>query len=344
MQTPLASPSPIAPKVPASPLARSIALMKPVTWFAPAWAFLCGTVASGGAGWHLADIGRIMLGVLLSGPILCGLSQVINDYCDREVDAINEPQRLIPSGLVSARQVYLTSGVLAVLAIGIALILGAQVTLLTAVGMVLALVYSVHPLRAKRNGWIGNGLVAVAYEGLPWLAGHLAFGSLTIPSLIIAGLYSVGAHGIMTINDFKSVDGDRVSGVNTIPVMLGSWGAAWVAVLYSVGAHGIMTINDFKSMDGDRLSGIKTIPVLHGAWGAAWLAVLTMDLSQLFVMMMFAVWGRWVVAAVIFALFVAQIPLQRKLIQDPRGRAVFYNASGTTLFVWGMLAAAIGIR
>ncbi|HNP69940.1 MAG TPA: chlorophyll synthase ChlG [Kouleothrix sp.] len=301
MQTPLASPSPIAPKVPASPLARSIALMKPVTWFAPAWAFLCGTVASGGAGWHLADIGRIMLGVLLSGPILCGLSQVINDYCDREVDAINEPQRLIPSGLVSARQVYLTSGVLAVLAIGIALILGAQVTLLTAVGMVLALVYSVHPLRAKRNGWIGNGLVAVAYEGLPWLAGHLAFGSLTIPSLIIAGLYSVGAHGIMTINDFKSVDGDRVSGVNTIPVMLGSWGAAWVAVL-------------------------------------------TMNIAQLFVIMLFAVSQRWIIAAIIAALFVAQLPLQRKFMQDPRGRAVFYNASGTTLFVWGMLAAAIGIR
>ena len=289
------------PKVPASTLARSIALMKPVTWFAPAWAFLCGSIASTATTWSFGTIGRIALGMLLAGPILCGLSQVINDWCDREVDAINEPNRLIPSGMVSARQVFVTLGVLAVLSIGIALVLGEQVALLTAIGIVLAGVYSVHPIRAKRNGWIGNGLVAISYEGLPWLAGHLAFGALSVPSVL-------------------------------------------VAVLYSVGAHGIMTINDFKSMDGDRLSGIKTIPVLHGAWGAAWLAVLTMNLSQLFVMMMFAVWGRWIVAAVIFALFVAQIPLQRKLIQDPRGRAVFYNASGTTLFVWGMLAAAIGIR
>jgi chlorophyll synthase len=60
--------------------------------------------------------------------------------------------------------------------------------------------------------------------------------------------------------------------------------------------------------------------------------------------MMFVVAQHWVIAAIIAALFVAQLPLQRKLIQDPRGRAVFYNASGTTLFVWGMLAAAIGIR
>ncbi len=289
------------PKAPMSVLARSVALMKPVTWFAPVWAFVCGAIGSGATSWSIHDVGRIALGTLLAGPILCGLSQVVNDYCDREVDALNEPNRLIPSGQVSTRQVFVTIGVLAVLALGIGMFLGTQVTLLTAIGMVLALIYSAHPIRAKRNGWVGNGLVAVAYEGLPWLAGNLAFGPLTIMSIIIAALYSFGAHGIMTINDFKS-------------------------------------------MDGDRISGIHTIPVLHGEWGAAWLAVLTMNISQLWVILMFAVWQRWLVAGIILALFIAQIPLQYKLIQDPRGRAIFYNASGTTLFVWGMLAAAIGIR
>jgi chlorophyll/bacteriochlorophyll a synthase len=298
---PLSTAPIVQPKAPTSALARSIALMKPVTWFAPAWAFICGAIGSGATGWSVHDVGRVALGTLLAGPILCGLSQVVNDYCDREVDAINEPDRLIPSGLVSTRQVFVTIGVLAVLALGIGLFLGTQVALLTAIGMVLALIYSAHPIRAKRNGWVGNGLVAIAYEGLPWLAGHLAFGALTVPSLI-------------------------------------------VALLYSFGAHGIMTINDFKSMDGDRVSGVHTIPVLHGAWGAAWLAVLTMDIAQLWVILMFAVWGRWLVAAIIAALFLAQLPLQAKFIGDPRGRAIFYNASGTTLFVWGMLAAAIGIR
>src|SRR5690242_4156979 len=139
------------PKVPSSALARSIALMKPVTWFAPAWAFLCGAIGSGATGWSAHDVGRIALGMLLAGPILCGLSQVVNDYCDRDVDAINEPDRLIPSGLVSTRQVFTTIGVLAVLAIGIALYLGAQVAQLTGVGMLLALIYSAHPVRAKRN-------------------------------------------------------------------------------------------------------------------------------------------------------------------------------------------------
>lgn len=275
--------------------------MKPVTWFAPAWAFLCGSIASGLTEWSLHDIGRIALGTLLCGPVVCGLSQVVNDYCDREVDALNEPDRLIPSGKISTRQVFATIGVLAALALGLAMLLGREVVLLTAVGMLLAVVYSAHPLRAKRNGWIGNALVAVSYEALPWLAGHLAFGKLTVPSLVIASLYALGAHGIMTINDFKS-------------------------------------------MDGDRKLGIKTIPVLYGPWAAAWLAVLTMNVSQLFVLLTFAVWERWVVVGIIGVLFLAQLPLQQRLIQDPRGRAVFYNASGTSLFVWGMMAAAIGLR
>lgn len=301
MVEPTTTPAPITtPAAPASALARSIALMKPVTWFAPAWAFLCGSIA-GGAHATIHDIGRVALGTLLAGPIVCGLSQVLNDYCDREVDAINEPDRLIPSGLVGMRQVFVTIGVLAALALGIALFLGAQIALLTAIGLLSATVYSAHPLRAKRNGWIGNGLVAVSYEGLPWLAGALAFGPLGVPSLIMAALYSLGAHGIMTINDFKS-------------------------------------------MEGDRAQGIRTIPVQYGPWGAAWLAVLTMDLAQAFVVLTFLVWQRWLIAGIILALFIAQIPLQRRFIQDPRARAIFYNASGTTLFVWGMLAAAFGIR
>lgn len=212
-------------------LARSIALMKPVTWFAPAWAFLCGSIASGALEWAVADFGRIMLGMLLAGPIVCGLSQVINDYFDREVDAINEPHRLIPSGLVSTRQVFVTIGILALLALSIALYFGAPVTLLTAIGMVLAVLYSAKPIRAKRNGWAGNTIVALAYEGLPWLAGHFAFGPLTMQSAVLAGLFSFGTIGIMAINDFKSIQGDRAMGIKTLPVMYGTWGAAWLIVL-----------------------------------------------------------------------------------------------------------------
>ncbi|MBC8077921.1 MAG: chlorophyll synthase ChlG [Chloroflexales bacterium] len=290
----VASPSAVAV------LGKSLALMKPVTWFAPAWAFLCGAIASNNLQVGVTPFGRLALGVGLAGPILCGLSQVVNDYCDRDVDALNEPQRLIPSGQVTSLQVFVTIGALVALGLGVALILGPQVALLTAIGMVLAVFYSANPIRAKRNGWFGNTLVSVSYEGLPWLAGSLAFGQLTGGSLLMAALYSLGAHGIMTVNDFKSIE-------------------------------------------GDRRMGIYTIPVLYGTRGGAWLAVMTMNLAQLCVIIAFAAWGNYVTAAIIGALLLAQLPPQRRFLSDPARHAVFYNASGIMLFVWGMLVAAIGL-
>ena len=205
--------------------------MKPVTWFAPMWAFLCGAVASGATYWIPSDVGRILLGMFLAGPILCGASQVINDYFDRDVDAVNEPERLIPSGRVSPGQIVGTVVVLLLTGAAIGFYLGPQVAFFSGLGLILAVLYSAPPFRAKRNGWVGNSLVAIAYEGLAWLAGHSAFGPLTWQSVLIAALYSIGAHGIMTINDFKSIDGDRTSGIRSIPVLYGERGAAILTVM-----------------------------------------------------------------------------------------------------------------
>jgi chlorophyll/bacteriochlorophyll a synthase len=281
-------------------LRTTLGLMKPVTWFAPAWAFLCGALASNALAWSPESLWRLFIGLVMSGPILVGVSQVINDYCDREVDAINEPQRLIPSGKVTAAQVYTITIVLTLIGAVLALYLGRDVALLVGLGLVFAVSYSMHPMRAKRNGWIGNALVAFAYEGLAWLAGHVAFGPLSNESLIIA-------------------------------------------LLYSLGAHGIMTINDFKSIDGDRLMGIRTIPVQYGEQGAAWLAIITMNLSQLAVMTLMVLWGHAPTALIVLGLLLIQIPIQLRFLDDPRRHAVFYNATGTMLFVWGMLAVAIGL-
>jgi chlorophyll/bacteriochlorophyll a synthase len=211
-------------------LRRSIALMKPITWFGPMWAFLCGAIASGATTLSFPDVGRILLGMVLAGPVLCGFSQIINDYFDRDVDALNEPNRLIPSGRVSTQQIYLTTALLLLLGVVLGIYLGQAVALCVFMGLVFAVFYSAPPIRAKRNGWVGNALVAISYEGLAWLAGHLAFAPLTYSSLLIAALYSLGAHGIMSINDFKSIQGDMASGIRSIPVLLGPKRSAWLIV------------------------------------------------------------------------------------------------------------------
>jgi chlorophyll synthase len=212
-------------------LQRSITLMKPITWFAASWAFLCGAVASGALTWSGDSLWRLGLGIIMAGPVLCGLSQIVNDYCDSEVDAINQPDRLIPAGLVSHRHVWILSSVLLIVGSFIALYLGRSVALYVSIGLFFAVAYSMKPMRAKRNGWIGNALVSFSYEGLAWLAGHAAFALISWQSALLAFFYSIGAHGIMTVNDFKSIEGDSRMGIRSIPVMYGKQKAAWTVVL-----------------------------------------------------------------------------------------------------------------
>jgi chlorophyll synthase len=289
-------------------LGYSLRLMKPVTWFAPMWAFLCGAVATGMDWGYWENIFRLALGIFMAGPVLCGLSQVLNDWFDREVDAINEPQRLIPSGKVSRTQVTWTVLALSLLGVAIPAYLGAPVAVLAVLGFIFALSYSVHPIRAKRNGWIGNALVAISYEGLPWLAGSAAFG----------------------------------------PNHTASWSAITglsftAALIYSFGAHGIMTINDFKSITGDTLMKIKTIPVLYGAHTAAIIALVIMNLCQIAMVAVLFLSGKWLNAVIVALFLVAQLPFQKKFLTDPRGKAIWYNTTGVTLFVYGMLVTAIGL-
>lgn len=265
------------------------------------WAFLCGAIASGATGLNVADIGRIILGMLLAGPVLCGISQVMNDYYDREIDAINEPDRLIPSGRVSMRQVFFTIVVLTALGAALAYFLGPTVTTLSLAGMVLAIMYSAPPVRAKRNGWLGNTVVAFSYEGLAWAAGHVAFATITGPSIFLA-------------------------------------------VLYSVGAHGIMSINDYKSIAGDAISGIMTIPVQYGPKKASWIIVVAMNLVQFIVLIAFLSWGKWLIAALLTVVFLAQLPTQRTFTQDPENQYLKFSAIGVSFFVWGMMIAAVGLR
>ena len=101
--------------------------------------------------------------------------------------------------------------------------LGQWVLYAAIVGLALAWIYSAPPLRLKQNGWWGNSAVGLAYEGLPWFTGAavVAAGLPDARIITLAILYSLGAHGIMTLNDFKSIEGDRRLGVRSLPVQLG---------------------------------------------------------------------------------------------------------------------------
>ncbi len=206
-----------------------LTLVKPVTWFPPMWAFLCGAIASGGA--FAGNWGLVLTGILLAGPITCGMSQAANDWCDRHVDAVNEPHRPIPSGRVPGRWGLWVALAMTALALAVGWTLGPWGFGATVAGVLAAWAYSAEPVRLKRSGWWGPGLVALCYEGLPWFTGAalLSGGAPRFEVTLMAALYAFGAHGIMTLNDFKALEGDRQHGVRSLPVVLGPDVAARVA-------------------------------------------------------------------------------------------------------------------
>src|SRR5262249_8357556 len=120
-------------------------LLKPITWFPPMWAFLCGVVSSG-----VSFNGRLAVafaGLLLAGPLLCGASQAINDWFDRDVDALNEPHRPIPSGRIPGRWGLYIAVFWSALAFVLAVALGPWVAVAAFCGLVLAWIYSAPPVR-----------------------------------------------------------------------------------------------------------------------------------------------------------------------------------------------------
>ncbi|BAW96141.1 chlorophyll synthase, ChlG [[Synechococcus] sp. NIES-970] len=226
-------------------------LMKPITWIPLIWGVICGAASSGGYVWGVEDFLKAITCMLLSGPLLTGYTQTLNDFYDREIDAINEPYRPIPSGAISVPQVVTQILVLLGTGIGLSYLLDLWaghdfpiMLVLTVGGCFIAYIYSAPPLKLKQNGWLGNYALGASYIALPWWAGHALFGTLTPTVMVVTLIYSFAGLGIAVVNDFKSVEGDRQLGLKSLPVMFGVSTAAWICVLmidiFQVGIAGYL--------------------------------------------------------------------------------------------------------
>ena len=266
------------------------------------WAFACGVVASGvslDGRWLLAAVG-----IALAGPFVCATSQAVNDWFDRHVDAINEPQRPIPSGRMPGRWGLYIAVLWTAVSLAVALLLGPWGFGAAALGLLLAWAYSAPPLRLKQNGWWGNAACGFSYEGIAWATGAAVMAGGSLPearSLAFAVLYSIGTHGIMTLNDFKAVEGDRRMGIRSLPVQL-----------------------------GEQIAGLV----------ACW----TMVLAQVGVIALLLAWRLPLHALAILALLAGQILMMKRFLADVRGRALWYSGFGVPLFVAGMMVSAFALR
>jgi chlorophyll synthase len=246
--------------------------------------------------------------MLMSGPLLAGYTQTLNDFYDRDIDAINEPYRPIPSGAIPLGQVKLQIIVLLLAGLGVAYALDRWAGHTTPVLLLLALagsfvsyIYSAPPLKLKQNGWLGNYALGASYIALPWWAGQALFGRLT-------------------------------------------WTTALLTLAYSLAGLGIAVVNDFKSVEGDKALGLQSLPVAFGIKRASWISAAMIDLFQLAMVAVLIAIGQNLAAVILVLLIIPQITFQDIwLLRDPVAFDVKYQASAQPFLVLGMLVTALAI-
>ncbi len=283
-------------------------LMKPITWIPLIWGVICGAAASGNFTWTFNNFLASLACMLMSGPLLAGYTQTINDFFDKEIDAINEPNRPIPSGAISIKQVKIQIWVLLISGLGVAYLLDLyahhtfpSVFLLALGGSFVSYIYSAPPLKLKQNGWLGNYALGASYIALPWWAGQALFGKLTIITAILTLAYSLSGLGIAVINDFKSVEGDSKLGLNSLPVIFGIKRASQIS------------------------AGL-------------------IDIFQIAMVIVLILIGQNLASVILVLLIIPQITFQDMwLLRDPLKYDVKYQASAQPFLITGMLVTALAI-
>jgi chlorophyll synthase len=285
-----------------------IQLMKPITWIPLIWGVICGAAASGNFEWTFSNVLASLACMLMSGPLLAGYTQTINDFFDKEIDAINEPNRPIPSGKISIKDVKIQIWVLLIAGLIVAFLLDLyakhsfpSVLLLALGGSFVSYIYSAPPLKLKQNGWLGNYALGASYIALPWWAGQALFGKLTIVTAILTLAYSLSGLGIAVINDFKSVEGDSKLGLNSLPVVFGIKNASRIS------------------------AGL-------------------IDIFQLAMVVVLVIIGQHLAYVILVLLVIPQITFQDMwLLRDPLKFDVKYQASAQPFLITGMLVTALAI-
>ena len=285
-----------------------IQLMKPITWIPLIWGVICGAAASGNFKWTISNVLASLACMLMSGPLLAGYTQTINDFFDREIDAINEPNRPIPSGKISIKEVKIQIWVLLISGLLVSFLLDLyakhsfpSVFLLALGGSFISYIYSAPPLKLKQNGWLGNYALGASYIALPWWAGQALFGKLTIVT-------------------------------------------AFLTLAYSLSGLGIAVINDFKSVEGDSKLGLNSLPVIFGIKNASRISAGLIDIFQLAMVVVLIVIGQHLASVILVLLVTPQITFQDMwLLRDPLKFDVKYQASAQPFLITGMLVTALAI-
>ena len=206
-----------------------IEIMRPVNSIMVGLAIIVGTVITGGP--SVVSSLTTLVYAFITGFTLTGASMVINDYYDQNIDAVNEPQRPIPSGRVTPNEALILTGALSLVGLGASYLVSIQTLGIAVLAWVLLMIYSIW---GKRTGFLGNLMVSTCVS-LPFIYGGAIMGDIGqgLVYSLIALLTNTGREITKGIVD---IEGDNRSGIRTIAVTKGAKNAAQMAIIFFLAA------------------------------------------------------------------------------------------------------------
>ena len=200
-------------------------LMRPVNCFMMGVAVIVGVSLSG----NLIEIPLhyLVLG-FVTGFSLTAASMAINDYYDREIDAVNEPNRPIPSGLIKPKEALTFALVLTALGL-----VAAYLTNITCflIAIFAWLIFVLYTTIGKRSGLLGNFLVSTCVI-IPFIYGSAISSIMQLNVLLFVSMVFLSNTGREITKGIVDVQGDKMQKVKTLAVTHGEKTAAIIAVLF----------------------------------------------------------------------------------------------------------------
>jgi len=182
----------------------------------------------------------------LTGFMLTAASMAINDYYDRETDAINEPNRPIPSGLITPREALTFAFILTAIGFAVALA-NSYLTNLKSVSCFLVaiiawIIFVAYTTVGKRSGLPGNFLVSICVSISFIYGSYTVAGAIATNVLICAFIVFLSITGREVTKGIVDVKGDKVQNVKTLAVRYGEKTAAVTATLFYLSAVSLSPI------------------------------------------------------------------------------------------------------
>jgi geranylgeranylglycerol-phosphate geranylgeranyltransferase len=201
--------------------AAYIRITRPVNSLVAGFAVLLGVIIAAGP-FDLLSPGApplyIYPALITAVALITAAGNVINDYFDRDIDAVNRPDRAIPSGEITPRSALIYSIVLFIAGLGASLFTN---LLCIAIAILNAALLALYASNLKGIPLAGN--IAVSYlTASIFLFGGAIFGPFGLmQNFYVALIVFLAILARELLKDAEDIEGDSKGGAKTLPMFTG---------------------------------------------------------------------------------------------------------------------------